>query len=79
MLSLSLSLSLLDIDFEGENLLKISREGEITGDDFLNRGLVGDDTREREIDEGKLLEKRGLAGDDKKEKDLKENSLEKDD
>ena len=48
-LSLSLSLSLfLDIDFEGENLLKISREGEITGDD----------TREREIDEGKTSRKK---------------------
>ena len=31
-----------------------------TGDNFLNRGLAGDKNREREIAEGKFLEKEGL-------------------
>ena len=42
-----LSRSLLDINFEGESLLKmISREGVITGDNCVNRGLAGDASRE---------------------------------
>ena len=31
-----------------------------TEDDFLNRGLVGNERRERKIAKGKFLEKEGL-------------------